>query len=258
MINGFRVKMINFVLINKKYIFMKRVLFASIVLISSFVSAQFSVFTADEYAISNNQTFTFNTTNKEVADLGFKILNYSDKVIIMKAQIVEIVGADGSDFEICFGGSCYYAVTEGQIIPQDPVAIQAGQFQGNYDHMWNKNTSSDKITYKIKFYMLDSLGNETGTPFYINYVYDKNMSVIDVEDNSSKFISNTIAKDELFISLEEDAVVSIYSLSGKLVKKASLKKGESKLSVRNLSKGNYIAVIETVNQKVKSQKIIIK
>lgn len=250
--------MISFVVINKNNIIMKKVLFASLALISSLVSAQFSVFTADEYAISNNQTFTFNTTNKDVADFGFKILNYSDNVIIMKAQIVEVVGADGSDFEICFGGSCYYDVSSGQIIPQDPVAIPAGQYQGNYDHMWNKNTSSDKISYKIKFFMVDSLGNETGTPFYINYVYDKNMSVIDVEDDIRLAISNTIAKDELFISLEEDAVVSIYSLNGKLVKKAYLKKGESRLSVRNLSKGNYVAVIKATNQKIKSQKIIIK
>lgn len=237
---------------------MKNVLFAFIVMSVATLNAQFSMFTSEEYAISNNQTFTFNNTDAATSKFGYKILNYSSNMILMKAQIVDIVGSDGSDFEICFGGSCYNSVTKGQVIPQDPVAIQAGQYQGNYDHMWNKNTSADKISYKIKFYMIDNMGAETGTPFYINYVYDKNMSVQDIKDSSDILFSNTIVKDKLHISIKENANLSIYTVDGKLVKKANLSNGDNVLYINNLKKGNYIAVVEIKGGKTKTQKIMVK
>lgn len=222
------------------------------------VNAQFSMTTHADEPIENNQTFSFNTTEEAEAKLGYIVHNDSSELILMKAEVAELTGTDGTDFEICFGGSCYFSVTDGQIIPQSPVAIQPGQIQGMFDHMWNKSTANPYIEVKMKFYTVDSFGNPTGEPFYVNYVYNENLGVNDLSSNVKSQVKNTVVRDYLALDLTEMSNINIYAMDGKLVKSLQANQGDTQLNLSNLNKGQYVVVVKTASGEVTSTKVMVK
>ena len=221
-------------------------------------NAQFSMTTIDDQPIENGQTFTFNTTTEEDAKLGYIVHNESDALILMKAEVIELIGSDGSEFELCFGGSCYYSINQGLIMPQSPVAIQPGGIQGMFDHMWNKNTSSPYMSAKIKFFMIDTFGAEVGEPLIVNYIYNENLGVQDIEQAVKSQVQNTIIKDVLMLDLHENSTINIYSVSGKLIKATKANQGKLNLNLSNLNKGQYIVVVNSASGKTASTKVLVK
>ena len=221
-------------------------------------NAQFSMTTIDDQPIENGQTFTFNTTTEEDAKVGFLVHNESDALILMKAEVIELIGSDGSEFELCFGGSCYYSISQGLIMPQSPVAIQPGAIQGMFDHMWNKNTSSPYMSAKIKFFMIDTFGAEVGEPLIVNYIYNENLGVQDIEQAVKSQVQNTIIKDILMLDLHENSTINIYSVSGKLIKATKANQGKLNLNLSNLNKGQYIVVVNSASGKTASTKVLVK
>ncbi|CAD7810133.1 hypothetical protein CHRY9390_02127 [Chryseobacterium aquaeductus] len=81
------------------------------------------------------------------------------------------------------------------------------------------------------------------------------LAVSNISNNSvkSQFIKNSFVKNEEITFGADVKEVKIYSLSGQLVKTASVK-GGSTLNIAELQKGNYI-VTGTVNNQLVSQKI---
>lgn len=221
-------------------------------------NAQFSMTTIDDQPIENGQTFTFNTTTEEDAKLGYIVHNESDALILMKAEVIELIGSDGSEFELCFGGSCYYSINQGLIMPQSPVAIQPGGIQGMFDHMWNKNTSSPYMSAKIKFFMIDTFGAEVGEPLIVNYIYNENLGVQDIDQAVKSQVQNTIIKDILMLDLHENSTINIYSVSGKLIKATKANQGKLNLNLSNLNKGQYIVVVNSASGKTASTKVLVK
>ncbi len=82
------------------------------------------------------------------------------------------------------------------------------------------------------------------------------LAVSDVSNNSvkSQFIKNSFVKNEEITFGSDVKDVKIYSLSGRLVKTASVK-GNTTLNIAELQKGNYI-VTGVVNNQPVSQKIL--
>lgn len=221
-------------------------------------SAQFSMTTMDDQPIVNGQTFTFNSTSEAEAKLGYIVHNDSDALILMKAQVEELIGSDGSEFELCFGGSCYYAVSEGLIIPQSPVAIQPGGIQGMFDHMWNKNSTTSYMMVKVKFFMIDTFGGAIGEPFYVNYVYNENLGLQNVDSSVEPQVKNTIVKDILKLDLVENSNITIYAANGKLVKSSKANAGDLTLNLSSLTSGNYVVVINSASGNVTTTKVMVK
>lgn len=82
------------------------------------------------------------------------------------------------------------------------------------------------------------------------------LAVSDVTNNSlkSQFVKNSFVKNEEITFASDVKDVKIYSMSGRLVKTASVREG-AKLNVAELQKGNYI-ITGTVNNQPVSQKIL--
>ncbi|MDF2552716.1 MAG: C-terminal target protein [Chryseobacterium sp.] len=82
------------------------------------------------------------------------------------------------------------------------------------------------------------------------------LAVNDITDVSKKpgFIKNSLVKTDEIVFASDVENIKVYTLSGQLVKTASVK-GGSALNVAELQKGNYI-VTGTVNNQPVSQKIL--
>lgn len=80
------------------------------------------------------------------------------------------------------------------------------------------------------------------------------LAVSDFNKSKSDFIKNTFVKNEEITFGTDVKDVKVYTLSGQVVKTASVKEGAS-VNVAELAKGNYI-VTGTVNNRPVSQKIL--
>lgn len=235
----------------KKNLFFIALIFAGITL-----NAQFTA-SVHEEPIESEYTASFNTIDSS-AKLEYVFHNNTSSTIALRSEIVEIEGADGTNFEICFG-ECVPNVSEGMIIPgNSAVAITSGGSTNAFNHLWNKNDSSPLIEYRVKFFQINSLGNPTGEEFFINYVYNENLGVYDIEQTDSVKILNTLVRDNININAEENANINIYAIDGKLVKTSSLKSGINILSLNELKAGVYIVKIATESGKNYTEKVAIK
>lgn len=100
--------------------------------------------------------------------------------------------------------------------------------------------------------------NQNGIDFTISLPTPQSgvLSITDLSNNTARsgFIKNSFVKNEEITFGADVKDVKIYSLSGQLVKTASVKEGSS-INVAELQKGNYI-VTGTVNNQPVSQKIL--
>ncbi|WP_158960948.1 M4 family metallopeptidase [Myroides fluvii] len=88
-----------------------------------------------------------------------------------------------------------------------------------------------------------------------------NMGVEDFEltEEVFSFYPNPITKGELTVLIKEDnGVVAFYNMAGqKVTQDYAVEKGENKLTVSQLSRGNYIVVYKSKERKI-SEKIVVK
>ncbi|MDO5656352.1 MAG: T9SS type A sorting domain-containing protein [Flavobacteriaceae bacterium] len=221
-------------------------------------NAQFHMTTKTGEAIENEQTFSFNTTLEDIAKVGYIVHNDTSNTIIMKAEVEAITGSDGSLFELCFGGSCYFDVSVGLIMPVSPVAIPAGGIQGMFDHFWNKNTSNSIIEYRIKFFQLDGMGNPTGEPFYINYIYNENLSTSDIRATQDIKVLNTLVRDQIQVQSQISGNAILYAMDGKAIQNMTFQNGLNIFNVSHLKPGNYILHLKGENGNFVSTRIMLK
>lgn len=80
------------------------------------------------------------------------------------------------------------------------------------------------------------------------------LAVVDLNKSKSNFVKNTFVKNEEITFGTDVKDIKIYTLTGQVVKTASVKEGAT-LNVAELAKGNYI-VTGTVNNQPVSQKIL--
>jgi hypothetical protein len=80
------------------------------------------------------------------------------------------------------------------------------------------------------------------------------LAISDLTKTKSNFVKNTFVQDEEITFGSDVKDIKIYTLTGQVVKTASVKEGSS-LNVAELAKGNYI-VTGTVNNQPVSQKIL--
>ena len=126
----------------------------------------------------------------------------------------------------------------------------ANQWEGTNAVLAMSNTTSASRTNGVDT-------NNNNVDFTIGAPTPQNsgsLAVSDFNKSKSNFIKNTFVKNEEITFGADVKDVKIYTLTGQVVKTASVKDGAS-LNVAELAKGNYI-VTGTVNNQPVSQKIL--
>lgn len=240
---------------------MKKILLLSsaiALLFAGHMNAQITLLDGNGDVIVDEQEFEFGTTDEDPAKLHFYIQNNTSEAIGVKAEMISITNADGSEVEFCMG-ECLLSASEGTVVPENgslPVAPnETTNSPGTY--FWNKDTSNDLITYKFKVYPLDEFGGEAeGTATHITYTYDSSLSVSDPEFSENTTLYPTVTKGGVNIVLNTPAEVTIFNIQGKLVKSVNLESGNSLVNLSNLSSGVYLVKLKNENNVVVTKKII--
>ena len=223
----------------------KKLLFMGLIL-ASFVSyAQFEVRDqSDESLVSEGQSFTFSEAGCAYADpcnWKFKVTNTSSEAIYMRIFVDNLVGTDGSNFQLCFAGVCLNNVALNSGYPSTAAMIAPGATNSAGNNFWNLNDSATatSMSWTFRFQAFDSSGFTIGTPLTMTYNYSPPLSVEESQLSKIKVYPTNVV-NELNVTSTEDLTANIYDLLGRNVKQVSINSGGDTINISDLSAQPYI------------------
>ena len=223
----------------------KKLLFMGLIL-ASFVSyAQFDVRDkSDDSLVTDGQSIAFSEAGCEYADpcnWKFEVTNTSSEAIYMRIFVDNLVGTDGSNFQLCFAGVCLNNVALNSGYPSTAAMIAPGATNSAGNNFWNQNDSATAtdMSWTFRFQAFDSSGFTIGSPLSVTYNYTAPLSV--EESQLSKInIYPTNVVNELNVSSTEDLSATIYDLLGRNVKQVNIISGGDTIDFSDLSAQPYI------------------
>tara|TARA_B100001093_G_scaffold149038_1_gene141791 strand:+ start:4343 stop:5101 length:759 start_codon:yes stop_codon:yes gene_type:complete len=239
----------------KNNIFLSVILFFCCLFSFSQNEYAFTLEDSDGLTIEDNTILEFSSTTYPEASLNFFVRNNTSEVIMVRAEVTNVSGTDGSQVEFCFG-ECYFGVLEGQSYPignwQPVVFIEPGQTQisaGDHIYNFDLGDGENPIVYSFRFYMSDIDGNELmsipelQTDYSMTYMYSSTLS--NSSDNILDF-SYSYSNNRIKISSYEPLNLELYSLTGQKLFSRDLFVGENFIKVHEFQ--NKIIVMKFYNE----------
>ncbi len=222
---------------------MKKILIAALILLAANVKAQIAVTINGGLQVSNNQVFNYNTVN-DASKLSFIITNTSEETLNIKIKCQNIDNTNGSNFQLCFGGFCYYSITEGITYPTNfYVTLEPGDSTTAGDHFWNNNAGAATfpLQYDFTFVRVNDNSVYMNDLLSLSYRYGPNLGTTQfgtLSDMGIK-VANTKVTNDLLVETTAETALEIYSVTGQLVKKATVS-GSNTVDVSALAPAVYV------------------
>lgn len=207
--------------------------------------AQISVHTQGS-EITNNQVFDYNVLTTS-AELPFIVTNTSeDNPINVKVRVDQVLNSDGTNLQLCFGGLCFFAITQGVTYPVNfAVTLEPGQSTTAGDHFWNSNPGDGvnyPMTYKLTFVQVDDNGVYMNDLLTFTYRYGPNLGTSDLSPAAVGLAKiNTLVTQDIQIETTESGRLDILDLSGKTVISRNLQAAVQAVDFSNAQAGVYVA-----------------
>ena len=234
----------------------------SLILASFVAHAQFEVKDkSDSSILTEGQVISFSEAGcgyTGACNFKFEVTNTSGADLYMRIFVDNLVGTDGSNFQLCFNGVCLNNVSLNSGYPSSPALIAAGTTNSAGNNFWNQNTAgSPAMSWTFRFQAFNASGNEIGTPLSVTYNYDSSLSIEDSELSALE-VYPTSVKNELNVSSNEDLSAEIYDLLGRSVKQVSITSGGDTIDISDLSAQPYIIRFTNESGDAITKKIVKK
>ena len=116
-----------------------------LVFISFYGKAQLALAKEDGTPINDGSVITYNSVDENLATLHYKIKNTSSSLVNVRSKVMNIINADGSNFQFCYQNTCLPFIIVGAVYPgnsKPAINVPANsEVSGGYT-MWNKDTGS--------------------------------------------------------------------------------------------------------------------
>ena len=222
----------------------------SMVFLNAF--SQFIFRKSDGTPITNGTILTYGPGNNY---LNFRVQNTSNQNLDIKVKCTNLVNTTGTQFELCYGGSCYDSVSLNGVYPEyeNPLAPgQSNPAQG--DHFVNFNPGNGQVM-ELHFSVYP-IGFENNA---INFVYrfDPLLGVNSFETLSliGINIENTTVSSDFKFNSTQNGNLSIFNLNGQLINEYKFTEGAQNIDLSALSSAIYIANFSTTEGKSSSVKL---
>ncbi|RAR50993.1 T9SS type A sorting domain-containing protein [Flavobacterium lacus] len=215
--------------------------------------SQFIFRKSDGTAITNGTILTYGPGNNY---LNFRVQNTSNQDLDVKIKCTNLINTTGTQFELCYGGSCYDSVSLNGVYPDYENILAPGQSNPSQgDHFVNFNVGNGQIM-ELHFSVY-ALGFENDA---INFIYrfDPLLSLNSFENLSSIGINieNTTISGDFKFNTTQNGNLSIFNLNGQLINEYKFTEGAHNVNLTSLSSAVYIANFITTDGKTSSIKII--
>ncbi|PKP17029.1 MAG: hypothetical protein CVU07_05040 [Bacteroidetes bacterium HGW-Bacteroidetes-23] len=223
----------------------------SMVFLNAF--SQFIFRKSDGTPITNGTVLTYGPGSNY---LNFRVQNTSNQDLDIKVKCTNLVNTTGSQFELCYGGSCYDSVTLNGVYPEYENPLAPGQSNPSQgDHFVNFNAGNGEVM-ELHFSVYP-IGFENDATNFV-YRFDPLLGVSSFENLSSMGINieNTTIKSDFKFNSTQSGNLSIFNLNGQLIKEYKFSEGAQNLSLSELSSAIYVANFSTTEGKTSSVKLI--
>ncbi len=230
--------------------------------LQSFVClAQLSVTKLDGTPINDGDVLTFDSAVEPASYLGLKVFNNSNEDINVKVKCVDIVNANGTNVQLCFGPVCVPTITIGNSYPNIAAVIEANSSNGNFDHFLNLNTGIDPnipVLYTFKFFRVDDNNVEIGNSVTFSYRYTSLLGVSNFSELGQTGVSlrSTLISNTIEMTTVKNVMYTIYDVNGKALSGQNLTSGEHSINVSNLPTGVYILQLDSSDGHKGTMKIL--
>ena len=210
-----------------------------------FAQAQITVNT-NGAEITNNQVFDYHALNTS-AELPFIVTNNSeDNPINIKVRIDQVQNSDGTNLQMCFGGLCYFAITQGMIYPTNfAVTLEPGQSTTVGDHFWNSNPGDGvnyPMVYQLTFVEVDANGAYLNDLLTFTYRYSPTLGVSDLTPEAVGLAKiNTLVTQNILVKTTQNGTLNIIDMAGKTVVSRKLQAGMQEVDFATAQSGMYVA-----------------
>jgi hypothetical protein len=243
---------------------MKKIFIAVIGLLSLFASAQISLKKLDGTPINDGDLLTFDVAEEPGSYLGIKIYNSSADIINVKAKVVSISNADGTNVQLCLGDVCLGTIVAGNSYPPNfPAMIDGNSENGNFDHFLNLNSginSSLPVTYAFKFYQLDASGAEIGNSVSFSYRYASALGVSNFGqlEQSGVSLKSNVVSNELELVTTKSIQYTLFDINGKALLSQNAGIGNHTIDISNFNTGVYVFFFQNNEGQKESIRVIKK
>lgn len=222
----------------------KTLLLISLAFANFAAHAQFDVKDSNENLVTDGQSLNFTEAGCAYSDpcnWKFKVTNTSTEDIYVRIFVDNLVGTDGSAFQLCFAGQCYNNIILNNGYPGTAAMIAPGVTNSAGNNIWNQNDSATTtaMSWTFRFQAFDASGFTVGTPLSVTYNYTPALSVDDSELSTIE-VYPTSTKNELNVNSTEDLTADFYDLLGRNVKQAKIVSGGDTVNISDLSAQPYI------------------
>lgn len=256
---------------------MKKIVLLAGLLLSGFLQAQEPVI---EVTGNNGELITdgYVYTSHELgesgeAKLNISVTNLTDETIYIKLKMNSMVNATGNGavignetnpgVQFCFQGSCYFQIDENEVTPSQTAmaAITAGSHNNVNDHFSNSypgDVPGQDVIYNMSFVQYNANGTEIGPLVNFTYKYAPTMGTNDFASlqNMGLTLNSTVVKNQLAVNAAQKAKMELYSVTGQLVKTATITEGNQSIDVSGLSAAVYIAKFINNSNQASSIRIV--
>lgn len=225
-----------------------------------FAQAQITVSTNGS-EITNNQVFDYNILTTG-AELPFIVTNNSeDTPINVKVRVDQVLHSDGTNLQLCFGGLCFFSITQGVIYPVNfPVTLEPGQSTVAGDHFWNSNPGDGEnypMTFQLTFVQVDDNGVYMNDLLTFTYRYGPNLGTTEFTPIAVGLANiNTLVKHDIQIETTQNGRLDIMDLSGKTIVSQDLQAATQTVSFGNAQAGVYVARFTNAQNQSAQVKIV--
>jgi hypothetical protein len=190
------------------------------------------------------------------AYLNFRITNTSTIPLDIKIKCVSLTNTSGTQFELCYGGSCFDSVSLNGIYPDYENFLAAGQSNPSQgEHFVNFNPGNGSIIDYV--FTVYAVGAESQSTTF-TYRYDATLSLNGTAELSSLGITlqNTVIQNELNFNSAVSGKIVLVNLNGQQIGDYSFNEGTQTINFSALSAGIYIANFQTAEGKSSQIKLI--
>lgn len=213
------------------------------------VSAQISVTKLDGTPINDGDVFGFSSLTEPTNYLGLKVLNNSNQDINVKVKCVDIVNANGSDVQLCFGPVCVPSITIGNSYPNIAAVIEANSANGDFDHFINFNPGTNPslpVLYTFKFFQVDDNNVEIGNSVTFSYRYVSPLSVSSFSEleQAGVTLKSNLISNNIEINTRKDITITLFDANGKLMVRQNLSVGYQYVDISRFNSGIYLLQVD--------------
>jgi len=247
---------------------MKKIILLAAVFLTTLAQAQAPAISVFNGSVEVTEGYQYESHSLNVdapEELKLKVKNLGDATINLKLKTTGLTNADDNlgYIQFCFDGQCNFMVSQNSTVPSavDGLVLTPGASNGDDDHffsVYKGDIEGQPVIFNLAIVQVDANGTEIATLRNFSYKYSATAGLSDFALLSKMgiIINNTIVKNSLDITANQNAKLEVININGQTIKMATIKDGSQSVDLSGLASAVYFARFTNENKQTSQIRIV--